>query len=313
MKESLKPIIGRMVEVWTTEHRPVTYHDFIQFVFEGKQFCVSHTNFRNKIHELVVEGKVRRLGNSFIGQYLLTHLFDEYLFVTENHTVVSSVTDIDGISINNNQLDMNTNYDYSQLDGISNFCKYIHDLPVNKLAIHDINTMNQVPSIYEIVSRNPEYNRKLNCKNKGIMLEPSIVNGTKIQKAIYPTDTVTAIVGCSSIPIPFNKIGKIRFYNTLSKTRDEFSRILKESADRLGAYESNPIPDVMKWTLTLCHFGWDKPMEYADKGSKTTSYDASNNLFRSYPKKLNGSWFRRVERQESPRISVREIMERMDI
>lgn len=306
-------MIGRMWEIWITEHRPVTYRDFIQFEFEGSSFHVSHTMFTNNIHELVLERKVRRLGKSFVAQYLLTQLFDEYLSVTENHTVVNSVTNLDSISISNNQIDINTNHDNIQLDRINDFCKYIQELPANKLPIHDIHTKCQTPSIYDIVSRNPEYNRKLNSTNKGIMLEPSIVNGTKLQKAIYRTDFATTIVGCSSMPIPFNKIGKVRFYDTLSKTRDEFSRILKESADRLGAYEANPIPDVLTWAVTLCHFGWDKPMEYADNGSKMTWYDASGNLLRSYPKKLNGSWFRRVERQESPRISVREIMERMDI
>lgn len=293
MIESLKPIINRMLDVWTTERRPVTYRDFIRFELEGNPCSISHTNFRNKIHELIVDGIARRLGNSFIGQYLLTQHFDEYLSVTENHMGVNNVTNI---VVGN-----------GQLDEISNFWNYIHELPSGKQAIHDIHTMHQVPSIYDIVSRNPEYSSKVNPKNKGIMLDPSNINGTKIQKAIYPTDTVTVIVGCSSMPVPFNEYGMNRLSHSLSIARDELSKILSESADMLGAYEANPIPDTDKWSITLWHFGWDKAVEYPIKDFEMTWYDAKENLNRFYLKKINGNWFKRSEVQVSPRKPFGEI------
>ena len=83
-------------------------------------------------------------------------------------------------------------------------------------------------------------------------------NHLKLHPIVHRTNTVTVSVACSFAPIATDTDGLIRLSNALTKVEERTSRILDECGQSLeGGYESIPIPEHSKWTVTLWHFGAD--------------------------------------------------------
>jgi hypothetical protein len=63
--------MARMREIVFTEYRPFCYKDFEKFDINGKIYHVAHGTFRNKISQLLKEGKIELDYNSKVSFYAI--------------------------------------------------------------------------------------------------------------------------------------------------------------------------------------------------------------------------------------------------
>ena len=185
-------------------------------------------------------------------------------------------------------------------DTIANSPLYesIQNLPPEQKALHDIHLKFQVPSIWTILATSKKYIP--NPVSKDISL-PYIItdNHLKIQTIVHRTDIVTVSVACSFAPVVTDTDGLIRLSNALTRVEERTSRIVDECGNMLpGGYESIPIPEHDKWTVTLWHFGNDSQnyKELAGDNYCVTYKEGQNVLGRIYNKKHR----KRSEIQERP-------------
>src|SRR5215212_6438315 len=54
-----------------TEHRPFSYRDFLSFEIDGKEYGMKHGTFRNKVSELMKDGKVEQEYNCGLAFYTI--------------------------------------------------------------------------------------------------------------------------------------------------------------------------------------------------------------------------------------------------
>ena len=177
--------------------------------------------------------------------------------------------------------------------------KEIHKLPPEKRALHDIHLKFQIPDIWTILATSEKY--KPNLKSKDISLPYIITNNhLKIHTVVHRTDTVTVSVACSFVPVAPDTDGLIRLSNALTRVEERTSRVLDECGSMLpGGYESIPIPEHGKWTVTLWHFGTDSTnyKELVDDKYCVTWQEGQNILGRIYKKNKHR---KRSEVQERP-------------
>jgi hypothetical protein len=204
--------------------------------------------------------------------------------MTRTHMGVSPVT---GVTIEDNDITNLPIY------------KEIQKLPPEQKALHDIHLKFQVPDIWDILARSKRYNP--NPVSKDISL-PFIItsNHLKIHTIVHRTDTATVSIACSFAPIATDTEGLIRLSNALTRVEERISRIVDECGNMLpGGYESVPIPEHEKWTVTLWHFGIDS-QNYKEDNSCITWQQGQNVLSRNYNKNARRGKIKRCEIQECP-------------
>jgi hypothetical protein len=186
--------------------------------------------------------------------------------------------------------------------GKSPLYKKIKKLPPEKRALHDIHLKFQIPDIWTIVAKSERYIP--NPVSKDISL-PYIItsNHLKIHTVVHRTDTVTVSVACSFAPVATDTDGLIRLSNALTRVEERTSRIVDECGSMIsGGYESIPIPEYSKWTVTLWHFGTDSTnyRELREDRYSVTWMEGQNVLGRIYSKKSPRGKIKRSEIQERP-------------
>jgi hypothetical protein len=291
-------MIKYMKYIVEIENRPFSYMDFKAFEVDNQSFHIAHGTCRNKFSELVKAGIIEIEYNSKVAFYTLKgHHFGNSNKMTRNHMDPSSVTNVTNVTnISNN------------MNSMSELFNYIHSIPIENAAVHDIHYKFVVPDIYKVVSAHPIYGRAPNPISKDIILEPEIIDGLKIQTVIHRTDTVTVSVACSSTPITINEAGVLRASIALTRAEERLSNKLDECGRSLpGGYEKIPIPDNRMWTITMWHFGKDGRFEYCKKGYSLT-WGYGRKVLRIYTKSLQGGQNERVEVQEYPNKSFEDVI-----
>ena len=273
-------MLKHMKFIVITEHRPFSFKDFETFEVDGKDYGMKHGTFRNKVSKYINQEIVEVVYNSHISFYTLKgQNFGTNSSVTDNHMGSSSVT------------------------SVTELVELVEELPLDNKSIHDIHMKFCVPDIWQIIASNPKYRRLVNSVSKDIKLEPLITDNLKLQTTIHHTDTVTVVVGCSYAPVVIeNVFGVMRLSTALTRVEERLSRVVDECGEKLeGGYERIPIPDNVRWTVTLWHFGRDAKVEYSQKGFAITWGIGREALLRIYSKEMKDNrTILRLEKQESP-------------
>jgi len=198
--------------------------------------------------------------------------------MTDNHTVVSSLSSLSSLS-------------------------FIDTLPTNKHVLHYIRFRFKVDNIWTVISTNhPEL--KQNEMSKDISLGHLLTHDLTIKTTIHHTDTVSVIVACSLIPVAADLKGLVRLSNALTRVEERLLRYIECAPPSLSllssSVASSPIPDHDSWIVTMWHFGSDSPSGYTGEKFEVSWEDGQNALFRIYTKDLNGVTRIRKERQGYP-------------
>jgi hypothetical protein len=269
------------------EHRPFSHRDFCSEEAKGQPYAMAYGTYRNRISKLKKLGIVEQEYNSGTAFHTLkdVHFGNRKKktmmtpLMTPTHMGVSPVTSVIK--------------DITK----SPLYKEIHKLPPEKRALHDIHLKFQIPDIWTILASSKKHDQ--NPVSKDISL-PYIIteNHLKIHTVVHRTDTVTVSVACSFAPVATDTDGLIRLSNALTRVEERTSRIVDECDSMLqGGYESIPIPEHSKWTVTLWHFGTDS-QDYKElvEAKCVIWQEGRNVLARMYGKKHR----MRSEVQERP-------------
>jgi hypothetical protein len=131
---------------------------------------------------------------------------------------------------------------------------------------------------------------------------------------IHRTDTVTVIVACSKTPVATDTHGLIRLFNALTRVEKRLSRVVDECGRLLPcSYEVIPIPNNEAWEVTMWHFGYDSPLEYAGPRFCATWKDGQNALALIYSKILKPGKRVRRELQQYPQKKWKDIVLQTDL
>ena len=275
------------------EHRPFSFFDFCSKEQKGQPYAMAYGTYRNKISELMRLGIVEQEYNAGTAFHTLAgKRFGKRKKrktmtppMTPNHMGVSPVTNV--TDINNNDITKTPLY------------KKIQKLPPEKRALHDIHLKFQVPDIWTILAKSKKYIPNLVSKDISL---PHIITDDhlKLHPIVHRTDTITVSVACSFAPIATDTDGLSRLSIALTRAEERTSRIVDECGNILpGGYESIPIPEHGKWTVTLWHFGTDSQnyKELRDDKYCVTWQVGKNVLGRIYNK---GKKVKRSEIQGRP-------------
>ncbi|HEY6885759.1 MAG TPA: hypothetical protein VI278_17130, partial [Nitrososphaeraceae archaeon] len=136
------------------EHRPFSHRDLLRFTVDEKEYKIAHGTFRNKISQLMREGKVELAYNAGIALYTLKGItFGKPKFtMTPNHTGVPLQDPI---------------------------IKLIKSLPMDRGALHDIRLRFNVPGIWSILSTGSQL--MVDPISKDIMLQTCEIDGLLIR------------------------------------------------------------------------------------------------------------------------------------
>jgi hypothetical protein len=282
---AMKVHMQRIVRI---EKRPFCFRDFLDFEVDGNRYTMEHGTFRNKISNLVRTGYAQLEYYSGPAFYSLKgfNFAKPKREMTDNHTVVSSVSSLSSLS-------------------------FIDNLPADKRAIHDIRYIFKVNDIWSIIAANhPEL--KPNDRSKDISLDPIETNNLTIRVVIHHTDMVSVIVGCSMRPVVLDIWGLIPLSIALTRVEERLLRLLEVSSHQpASSPKSHLIPEHNSWTVNMWHFGKDSLPGYAGKEFECTWEQGKNALIRMYTKDLkDGKGIRiRTEHQEYPNKRFDEAIE----
>jgi hypothetical protein len=292
MKKLDDAILSHMRYIILQEKRPFSYLDFRRFKVRGEEYNMKHGTFRNKISQLVRNGIAEVEYKSNVSFYTLKGAsFGKKNgmmtpSMTPNHMEVNSVIKPNGVIMNSNSS--------SPL-----ILDIIQDIPMEKNALHDIHFRFIVPDIWNILYHSGKY--RLNPVSKDIAVNILNANELKITTIVHRTDTVTVIAACSNKPVAADTCGLIRLSNALTRVEERLSRIVDECGSLLpGGYESIPIPTNDRWEVTMWHFGYDSPLEYAGPRFCATWKNGQNALARAYSKSTKSGIILRNEVQQYP-------------
>jgi hypothetical protein len=293
MKKLDDVMLSHMRYIILQEKRPFSYLDFGRFKVRGEEYNMKHGTFRNKISQLVRNGIAEVEYKSNVSFYTLKGAgFGKKKSImtpimTPDHMGVNSVIKPNSVIINNNST-------FPQILDI------IQGIPIEKNALHDIHFRFEAPDIWNILYHSGKY--RPNLVSKDITAYVLKINELKINTIVHRTDTVSVIAACSNMPAAADTCGLIRLSNALTRVEERLSRIVDECGSLLpGGYESIPIPTNEKWEVTMWHFGFDSPLEYAGPGFCATWKDGQNALARVYSKNIKSGIILRNELQQYPR------------
>ena len=266
---------------------------------------MQHGTFRNKISRLVRDGIAELEYKSNVAFYTLKGVnFGKKESImtpsmTPNHMGVRSVIEPNSVIIGNS---------YSS----PAICDIIQDIPPHRNALHDIHYRFKVPDIWNILYLSKKY--KPNQVSKDIAVNVLNTSQLKVTTTVHRTDTVTVIVACSKTPVATDTHGLIRLSNALTRVEERLSRILDECGSLLpGGYESIPIPPNETWGVTMWHFGYDSPLEYAGPRFCATWKEGQNALARIYSKDLKSRIRVRRELQQYPQKMWGDVVMRPEV
>jgi hypothetical protein len=301
MRKLDEAMLNHMKRIIYAEKRPYSYLDFGSFKVQGKEYHMEHGTFRNKISQLVRDGVAELEHKSNVAFYTLKGVnFGKKMnmmtpSMTPNHMGVRSVIEPNSVIIDNS---------YSSPPPI---CDIIQDIPPHRNALHDIHYRFKVPDIWNIIYISKKY--KPNQVSKDIAVNLLNTSQLKIMTTIHRTDTVTVIVACSKTPVVTDTHGLIRLSNALTRIEERLSRVVDECGRLLpGGYEAIPIPNNETWEITMWHFGYDSPLEYAGPRFCATWKDGQNALARAYSKSTKTGIILRNELQQYPQKSWGDIV-----
>jgi hypothetical protein len=180
-------------------------------------------------------------------------------------------------------------------------------IPLGKRSVHDIRLIFSVTGIWSALSA--KYKPNVRSKDIQLVPWPWVINDLNLKITVHSTDTVRIDVGCSYSPVAVDVDGVVRLSTALGIVRVELSHII-ESCTKHQDYNLTIVPDHMKWTVTMWHFGRDALIEY--KGAKFyTSWEVGQHaLIVAYAKEWAHSKRRvRIEKQEYPRKSLADALE----
>jgi hypothetical protein len=300
MRKLDEAMLNHMKYITFAEKRPFSYLDFGRFKVQGKDYSMKHGTFRNKISRLVRYGVVELEYKSNVAFYTLKGInFGNKRntmtpSMTPNHMGVNSVIEPNSVIIDNSYCS-------------PPICGIIPDIPPDKNALHDIHYRFEVPDIWNILYLSKKY--KPNQVSKDIAVNLLNTSQLKIMTTVHRTDTVTVIVACSNTPVATDTHGLIRLSNALTRVEERLSRVVDECGRLLpSGYEAIPIPNNEAWEVTMWHFGYDSPLEYAGPRFCATWKDGQNALVRTYSKRTKTGIILRNELQQYPQKILGDIV-----
>jgi hypothetical protein len=168
--------------------------------------------------------------------------------------------------------------------------------------LHDIHLRFQVDGIWSSIP--PQYKSNRESNDKQLLPFPWKIKDLDIKATVHPTDTVSVIVGCSYCPIAVDANGVMRLSNALATVQERISNIANEDGLALS------IPDHMRWTVTMWHFGTDALTTYTREKFYASWEVAQHALIIAYSKDWKDGKSRvRIEKQEYPQKSLAEALE----
>lgn len=291
-----------------TEHRPVTYKDFLTFTVDGKQYEMKHGTFRNKISALVKEGHVEVDYNSNLTYYTLRgHRFGNRM--TPYHTEVNS----------------GNKHRKAQLT------RLIEELPLGERSLHNIRLRFRAEGLWELfckavdgdiansisvpamTCRNSESNPilRMNKRSKDIVLSTNKINNLLIGMTVHKTDTISVTVACSLNPVAMNTKRLLNPASALTRAEERLRLLIEDvikHAHKIHNITTGntdiqkiKVPTYDTWTVTMWHLGKDSQTEYSGERFSFNTIDALDVLVRVYTKEMDDGKIRiRLEKQEYP-------------
>jgi hypothetical protein len=300
MKKLYEAMLNHMRYIIFAEKRPFSYLDFRSFKVQGKEYNIKHGTFRNKISKLVRDGTAELEYKTNVAYYTLkgTNFGKKKNamtpIMTPNRMGANSV-------IEPNSVIMDDPYTCPPI------CNIIRDLPQYRNALHDIHFKFEVPGIWDILYYSKKY--KPNAVSKDIPVNVLNIERLKIITTVHRTDIVTVIAACSNAPVVVNTTGLIRLSNALTRVEERLSRVVDECGSLIpSGYETLPVPNNDRWEVTMWHFGYDSPTEYAGPRFCATWKEGQNALARAYSKDIKSGVILRNELQQYPQKSWGDIV-----
>jgi hypothetical protein len=291
-------MLRHMKYVVQIEHRPFSYIDFESFQIDNQYYSVSHGTCRNKFSKFVRIGLIEFEFNTKLSYYTLKgHHFGASNMMTLNHMGISSVIPVTGVI----------------RIGMQNLFNYLQTVASEQASVHDIHFKFTALGIYETLSSSQKYGKLIKPVSYDIVLSSEIIDGFKIIPIIHRTDTVTVSVGCSTSPVPISEAGITRLSCALTRAEERLSYKVDECGTKLpGGYEKIPIPDNLRWLVTMWHFGNDRNHEYKKDGYSLT-WGYGREVLRLYSKTIQGQQKERQEIQEYPNKTLAEAFDEKGI
>jgi hypothetical protein len=280
----------QIIHIVQNQNRPFCNLDFVpKFVLEGKEFKISTGTFRNKVSDLLKNGKLEVVYYSPQAFYTLKGVnFAKPM--TGHHAGVI--------------------YPYHQGDRrLLNDPVYriIQNLPLGKRSLHNIHIRFEVNGIWSIMSSS--YNTEPMSNDIQLHPWPWKIRDLDVKVTVHPTDTVTVVIGCSFCPVVVDLNGVIRLSNALSTVQERLHNILSRCGSSDGSTIS-VLPDPMTWTVTMWHFGADGLITYEGEKFFTSWEVGQHALITTYAKDWKDGKTRiRIEKQEYPKKSLAYALE----
>ncbi|MBV9176187.1 MAG: hypothetical protein JO297_04040 [Nitrososphaeraceae archaeon] len=126
MSELDEAMMKHISHIVHEEHRPFSYQDFLRFTVDEKEYETAHGTFRNKISQLMRDGKVELAYNAGIAFYTLK-----------------------GVSFGKPKFTMTPNRTGVPQDPI---IKLIESLPMDRRGLHDIRCRFEAHGIWSVLS-----------------------------------------------------------------------------------------------------------------------------------------------------------------
>ncbi|MDR4490234.1 MAG: hypothetical protein R2685_04955 [Candidatus Nitrosocosmicus sp.] len=313
-------MLEHMADIVYTQHRPITYKDFLSFEVDGNEYGMKSGTFRNKISALMKEGIVELDYHTNMAFYTLKgHRFGKRM--TPYHTEVNSVN----------------KHRKSQLT------RLIEELPLGERSLHNIRLRFRVEGLWELfhkaiddditnsitVTDAISHNSKsipilrMNKKSKDIVLSTSQINNLLIGMTVHKTDTISVTVACSLNPVAMNTKELFNLASALTRAEEKLRLLIGDvirscpdvsnTSKGQAIFQTIIVPSYETWVVTMWHLGRDSQTEYSGDKFSFNTMDALDVLARVYTKEMHDGKIRiRLEKQEYPNKTFAEaIYERL--
>jgi hypothetical protein len=278
MSELDEVMMKHMKYLVYVERRPFTFKDFQHFCVNGVLYMMKHGIFRNKISNLIKNGKVEVVYRSAGLAFYTLKGVNVGKPIPSNHM---------GVSYTNP------------------FYRFIQDLILDKNSIHDIHLKFTCNDIWPLFSSDPSF--KLNSFSKDIRLGKwKFDNDISVIVTIHRTNTVTVVIGCSYQPFALDIPGIIDLSNLLTRIEEKISRIVNDAVNAIVFNDARVrqdivIPSYKDWIITMWHFGSDSLVEYSGEKFSMKWKTAEKIMVQAYTKVFKNNKCRiRLERHEIP-------------
>lgn len=277
-------MLAKMHYIIENEGPIFSYHDFISFKVNGKQYGMTHGTFRNKISKLKRDGIVKVTCYDLFACYTLTGV--------RLPLIRSMTANRAGIK-----------YHHSSKNSLYQMIK---TLPLKKQSIHDIRLRFEVPNIWNCCSTIRQ--AEINSKSKDIKIGDWSEDGVIMKVFVHKTNVVSVMIGCSLNPFPLDSDGIIHLSNSLIRIEERLRTIIASSYIYNKSNEKLTIPSYRNWMVTMWHFGRDSQTDYTGQRFSVTFEQAQGILIRAYVKDFKNKKRIRLEEQEYPQKPLEDII-----